>query len=219
MTVVTNDTRLIKLDTGEYPVFLEEVRTRTGSVFGSTIESSLLEGIGYAPVLEVARPESPGVVTEGTPEMVEGQYRRVWLVRDYNTEETSSMLKQAKEKAFYDVELFRISQFKIGFPHLFNEGNDILHVQVRDQDRVNILARYTKAKEAITAGLSDKKFEFRVWENISVFLTPQEMVDMADAADEQVEAGYRAIWALKHQIESAASISEIPALPDSLFTL
>jgi endonuclease YncB( thermonuclease family) len=219
MTLVTRDTRLIKLDTEEYPLFLDDFRSRTGAVIGTSIDSEALVEFGYAPVLEVPRPDVGDVITEGAPEEVEGQWRRVWVVRDYNAEEAAVELQQAKATALYGIEQFRIAQFKIGFPHLFNNGDDMYHIQVRDQDRVNILARYTKAKEAIEAGLLDKQFEFRVWENVSVFLTPQEMVDMADAADEQVEAGYRAVWALKGQIEAAATVEEIPALPDSLFSL
>jgi len=61
--------------------------------------------------------------------------------------------------------------------------------------------------------------EFRVYENVSVHLDAQEVVEMADAAAAQVQTGYKTIWTLKGQIEAATTVEEIPALPDSLFSL
>jgi hypothetical protein len=219
MTLVTRDTRLIKLDTGEYPLFLDDFRSRTGAVIGTSIDSEALVEFGYAPVLEVPRPDVGDVITEGAPEEVEGQWRRVWVVRDYNAEEAAVELQQAKATALYGIEQFRIAQFKIGFPHLFNNGNDIYHVQIRDTDRVNIVSLRTLAKEAIADNNAAFEVEFRVYENVSVHLDAQEVVEMADAAAAQVQTGYKTIWTLKGQIEAATTVEEIPALPDSLFSL
>ena len=218
MTLVTRDTRLIKLDTEEYPLFLDDFRNRTGAVIGTTIDSEALVDFGYAVVLEVPRPDVGDVITEGKPAQVEGQWRRVWVVRDFNAEEEAAELEQAKATMLYNIEQFRIAQFKIGFPHLFNNGNDIYHVQIRDTDRVNIVSLRTLAKEAITDN-APFEVEFRVYENVSVHLDAQEIVDMADAAAAQVQIGYKTVWTLKGQTEAATTVEEIPQLPDTLFTL
>jgi len=221
MSLVTRDTRLIFAETEEYPLFLEDFRARTKAVIGATIDSEALVDFGYFPVDEVLKPTEGDVITEGKPVFDEqtGKWQRTWDVRDHTPEEAAAVLQQAKDTVLYDIAQFRLAQFRIGFPHLFNGGADTYHVQVRDSDRVNILARYTKAKEALEANDTEKRFEFRVYENVSVFMTAQEMVDMGDASDAQVEAGYRKIWALKIQTENATTLAEIPTLPESLFTL
>lgn len=221
MSLVTRDTRLIFAETEEYPLFLEDFRSRINAVIGPTIDSEALVDFGYFPVEEVPKPTEGDVITEGKPAFDEetGKWRRTWDVRGHTPEETAAVLQQAKDTMLYNIDQFRLAQFRIGFPHLFNGGADTYHIQVRDSDRVNILARYTKAKEALEANDTEKRFEFRVYENVSVFMTAQEMVDMGDASDNQVEAGYRKIWALKIQTENAATLAEIPTLPESLFTL
>lgn len=217
MTVVTRDTRLIKLDTEEYPLFLEDFRIRTGAVFGATLESNFLEEFGYAVVLEVPRPDTGDVITEGKPEAIEGQYRRVWEVREYNPEEGAAQLQQAKETMQFKIDKFRNDQFAIGFPHLFPDG-EIYHAQVNTVGRGNISDLRTLAKEAIADG-APFQVTFRTYENINVVLNAEETVELGNAAAQQVQAGYALSWALKDATTAATTLEEIPELPDSLFTL
>lgn len=219
MTTVTRDTRLINTETGDYPVYLQELSSKIpNTCFPAVIDSEALVDFNYVPVEEVPVPQGD-VVTEGAPILEDGVYKRNWIVRQHTPEEDANLLKQAKDTAMVAIEQLRVTQFKIGFPHLFGDNADMYHVQVRDTDRVNILSYRTLAKEAIAEGNAEFFVEFRVYENISVHLNAEEMVEMANASATQVLAGYKVIWELKLATETAATIEDIPALPESIFSL
>lgn len=220
MTLVTRDTRLINTETGEYPVYLQELSSKIpNACFPSSIDSEALVDFNYVPVMEVEAPQGD-VVTEGDPVLEDGVYKRNWIVRVYSPQEYNALLQQKKETTLYNIEQLRVAQFKIGFPHLFGENADLYHVQVRDTDRVNILSYRTLAKEALAEGTADQfSVEFRVYENVSVHLDAQAMVDMANASAVQVLAGYKVIWELKLATEQATSFEDIPALPETIFSL
>lgn len=221
MTMVTSTTRLFNPDKPEeYPVFLPQLKTKIeNALIPEKIDSEALVSFNYFPVVVTPRPVGD-IIEEGPPVFEEGEWRTTYIVRDHTTEENESILKQAKDTALVNIELLRLAQFKIGFPHLFGENGDLYHVQVRDPDRTNILSYRVLAKEAITEGKEDTfSVEFRVYENVSVQLSAQEMVEMADASVGQVLSGYRVIWALKNQTLAATRVEDIPELPESIFTL
>jgi hypothetical protein len=217
MTTVTRDTRLIHIPTGDYPVYLRDLNTRieNACINPDRIDSEALVDFGYAPVVEVDMP--PGdVVSEGAPELVDGVYKRTWIIREHTPVEEAALLKQAKDTALVAIEQLRVNEFRDGVPYQFTEG--VYHVQIRSEDRINIVSLRIMAKEALAAG-SPFAIKFRVAENVSVDLEAEEVVAMSDAVAAQVQAGYQAIWDLKDLTELAETIAEIPEIPTSIFSL
>lgn len=220
MTTITRETRLIHAESGDYPLFLVDLPGRLqASLSTVSIDSEALEGFGIFPVAEVPRPTVGDVIVEGDPVQLEGVWTRNWIVRNYTQDEKDSILEGKKAELLVAIEALRVAQFKIGFPHLFGDNGDLYHVQVRDTDRVNILSYRTLAKEAIAENNAEFFVEFRVYENISVHLDAQAMVDMANASAAQVLAGYKTIWELKLQAQTATTVEELPSLPESIFSL
>lgn len=219
MTLVTRDTRLIFAETGEYPLFLDDFKTRENAVIGTTIDSEALVEFGYFPVEETPRPTEGNVITEAAPVQDEetGTWKRVWDVRQYNEEEYAAFLQQTKDTMQYKIDTFRNEQFAIGFPHLFPDG-EIYHAQVNTVGRGNISDLRTLAKEALADG-TPFQVVFRTYENINVTLNAEETVELGNAAAMQVQAGYALSWKLKDDTRDATSLEEIPELPSSLFTL
>lgn len=218
MTTVTRNTRLINTETQEYPVFLQELKDKipNACISDVSIAAEALVDFNYVPVKEV-EPPAGDVVSEGPPILEDGVYRRNWIVREHTPDEYAALLQQAKDTQLVVIENLRIAQFKIGFPFLAPDG-EIYHVQVRDTDRVNILAYRTLSKEAIADG-RDYVVNFLVYENVPVTLHATEMVEMADESVTQVEKGYQVIWTLKAQTRAATTIEEIPVVPESIFSL
>lgn len=221
MTMVTNTTRLFNPDKPEeYPVYLYQLNTKIeNALIPEKIDSEALVSFNYFPVTVTPRPAGD-IVEEGPPVFEDGEWKTTYVVREHTSEENESILKQAKDAALVNIEQLRVAQFRIGFPHLFGADGDIYHVQVRDADRTNILSYRVMAKEAITEGRAETfSVEFRVYENVSVQLTAQEMVEMADASVQHVLSGYQEIWALKEQTLTATRVEDIPQLPATIFTL
>jgi len=201
----------------EYPLRLSDMKRCFPNTWlpSEDVESELLESLGVFVVELTERPVAD-VVTELPPVLDEEVWRQAWFSRSYTPEETQSSLDGYKAKHLLNIEAWRVAQFRIGFPFLAPDA-EIYHVQIRDTDRVNILGRYTKAKEAIAEN-KEVTFEFRMYENVSVTLTPEEMVEMGNQSDAQVLAGYQLTWSLKDQTTNATTFEEIPPIPDEMFT-
>lgn len=206
-------TLFIEVATGEYPVTLymiiEKFRAKNMS-FSSTPPRVDIEGLGYGVVTPVQRPEGD-VVTEGTPVLVDDEWKQTWVVRAFNEVELAAQLEYAKVNANDNVMFVRDSDFRFGMTHTVN--GETFKVQLRIEDRINLIGMQIVGKEMIAAGMVDELQEFRSYENTSVMLTPQQCVDMAMAALEAVKSIYKTTWTLKDQIDSAATVADIPVIP------
>lgn len=215
MTTVNHSTPLILSETNEYPVYLSGLGARFNTSFGQTVESDDLIEFGLEVVVRVPAPQGD-VVTEGAPVLKDGEWFQTWETRKFNADELVGQLEMAKGILLGQIEAFRVAGFEKGFP--VNFGDDVFHVQIRTADRGNISDLRTLAKEALEA---DKPFEvpFRVYENQTVMLDAQGVVDLADAAFTQVTAGYKVVWDLKDAVRGATTVADLPTIPEELFTL
>ena len=218
--IVDTNTLLIKVNEDgsiEYPLRLSDMKRCFPNTWlpNEDVQSELLNSLGVY-VVELTEKPAGDVVTEDAPVLSDDVWRQVWVVRSYTPEESQSSLEGYKAKHRLNIEAWYASQLAIGFPYLAPDG-EIYHIQIRDKDKPNILGRYIKAKEAVD-GNKDVTFDFRVYENVSIFLTPAEMVDMCDQVETQASAAYRVSWNLKDQTRDATTFEGIPAIPDELFT-
>jgi hypothetical protein len=218
MTIVTSTTRLIESDSKVYPIFLSQLATYApNTCFGTTVDSDLLIEFGLEVVHTVPQPAGD-VITEGPPELrQDGEWYQTWISRSFDEAEQADKLLERKATLSAQAETLRVNAFATGFPYTFPGGN-VYHVQVRAADRGNISDMRTIAKEMIAAG-QPMMFPFRVFENIKVQLTAQEMVDLADRTFQQVVAGYQVSWDYKDAINAAATEADLPATPGAYFTL
>lgn len=217
MTTVTRLTRLIHSESAAYPVYLSNIATYApNTMFGPTVDSDCLIDFGLEVVHDTVAPAGD-VVTEGSPELREGEWYQTWLVRDFNEGEQSGKLAEKKEVLKAQAEQLRLAAFAKGFPYRFADDN-VYHVQVRASDRGNISDLRTIAKEVIAGG-GTMTFPFRVWENISIGLTAPQMVALADKTFEQVLAGYNVSWSYKDEVDAATTLETLPATPGEYFIL
>lgn len=215
MSTVNRLTRLIHVATEEYPIFLSELSTREkGTIFPSTIDSEELSNFGYDVVEDTTIPTADYVV-EGKPELKDDyKWYRTWVTRPFTTEEVQAQLTQAKATRNLEIDSFAAQQFRKGFPYTF--GENVYHVQVRDGDRQNIASIRIIAKEAIAAG-KELPVIFRVYENVTVNLTAEEFVELADTTYARVNEGYQVTWGLKDQTRDATDIDGLPTIPTEMF--
>lgn len=219
MSEINHSTPLIDVNTKDYPLYLKDISPRLEfpTSLGAGIDPGVLLELGYA-VVEHTEIPNKDVVTEGAPELVDGVWKRTWVCREFNDIELASRLEQTKANLLSSIEQLRVDQFAIGFPHVFGKDKVTYHVQVRDGDRANLLSKRTRAMEAIGAKKTDYRVGYHVYENVTVELTAEEMVAMADAADDQTTSAYGVIWQLKAAVNKAITLEELPELPESIFT-
>lgn len=218
MELATHATPLIDLTTLEYPIYFRDLNDRLENKISLVpeIDNDVLKTLGYSMVVNGEIPEGD-VITEDKPKLINGVWTRVFISREFTEEERISNLEMAKANLLAEVEVFRNNEFAKGFPYKF--GENIYHVQVRDGDRANLLSKRTRAVEAIAAENDSYRVGYHVYENITVELTAEEMINMANTADDKVSAGYQKTWDLKEQIKEANSLKEFPEFPPSLFTI
>lgn len=218
MTIVTRTTRLIESDTMRYPLFLGDMGSiAPNTMFGPTVDSDCLIDFGVEVVNEVPIPEGD-VVTEGVPVLTEGEWYQTWTVRTFSEVELSEKLASHKEILKSQATQLVTNAFAVGFPYLF-PNDTVYHVQVRSSDRGNISDLRTIAKEILAETRPAMDFPFRVYENVSVMLTPQQMVDLADKTLVQVLGGYQVSWNYKDAIDAATTMEDLPAPPVAFFVL
>lgn len=214
MNYINGSTQLIKIETGEYPVYISKVR-RDNTNVSLPIEPSeeLLLSLGYAVVNPVARPEGD-VVLEGTPQLVDGKYVQVWDVRSFSEEEIAQQLEKKKYDLNRNVMEMRDKELDQGFEHITASG-EVFGVQTRLEDRVNMLYLNMNAEKMVATG-DETLQEFRSTENITYMLTPSEMVAMTNEALGFYKRILGASWVLKDLISAANTIAELPVLPAKL---
>ena len=211
MEKVNSSTLFIEVATGKYPVTLSDIaRKYTDRSFSVTPPRVDISDLGYEVVSPSLKPEGD-VVTEGEPELIEGEWFKVWDVRNYNDSEKSVMLTQRKETLSSQVVQIRNDDFEIGTTYTLSPEVSF-NVQLRQEDRINLLLLNMRAKEAILA--EDTSLEsFRSYENITFKLTPTQIVEMTNTALTAIKSIYEQSWKFKDQIEAAVKIEDLPELP------
>lgn len=211
MEKVNSSTLFIEVATGKYPVTLSDIaRKYTDRSFSVTPPRVDISDLGYEVVNPSLKPEGD-VVLEGQPELIEGEWFKVWDVRNYNDSEKSVMLAQRKETLSSQVMQIRNDDFEIGTTYTLSSEVSF-NVQLRQEDRINLLLLNMRAKEAILA--EDTSLEsFRSYENITFKLTPTQIVEMTDTALTAVKSIYEQSWKFKDQIEAAVKMEDLPELP------
>jgi hypothetical protein len=205
-------TLLIEVATLAYPINLymviEKFKSQNMS-FSMTPPRVDIEGLGYAVVTPVQRPEG-NVVTEGQPELVDGEWKQTWVVREYNESELAAQLEYAKITANDNIMAVRNADFEVGMKHTV--GDKTFNVQLRIEDRINLIGMYTIGKEMVSAG-SEQLEPFRSYQNETIMLTPQQTVDMALSALAAVKAISQSTWDLKDLVDAATKVADIPEIP------
>ena len=217
MSTVTDTMLFIEVATGRYPVYFPMIRTQFQQTisFGGTVPIEDVTGLGFALVADSVVPTGE-VVTEGVPTLVDGVWTRTYAVRVFTPDELAGTLAFQQTDLLAQADALQTSSFATGFPYQF--ADQVYHVQVRAQDKINITAQRTIAKELVTAG-QDATFNFRVYENISVPLNAVGMVALGDKTFQQAEAGYQVIWDFKDAVAAAKTVDTLPVLPTAIFTL
>lgn len=208
MTTVTNNTQLIRISTGEYPLYLSQVRRTHPSVgIAQTPTEADMGELGYAVVHTVERPIAD-VVEQGEPIELEGRYEQSWTVREFNEQEIAQRLQQRKDERVAQLMQERDAKLTVGAEHIFNDES-VQHIQLRDGDRANLAGLRNKAEELIKDGIEDPVMFFITYENNLVYMTPSEMRELTNVAFEGYTTIMGQTYLIKEQIRAATTLEEL----------
>lgn len=211
---INASTAMLKLATGEYPVYFQRVRQDFPEVsFPENPTEDCLGDYGFAVVYPTVRPNGD-VVTEGTPTLIDGVYNQAWSVREYTPAELDVRLVELKRTMADQVLVLREKDLAGGFIYQKDEVT-IFGVQLRPEDRMNLLILKGHAQFLLAANATDTTV-FRSTENVGYPLSPAELLAMCDAALVAGMSIYAVSWVLKDQIEAATTLAELPTIPATL---
>ncbi|MBE0405289.1 DUF4376 domain-containing protein [Halomonas citrativorans] len=100
-----------------------------------------------------------------------------------------------------EIDAARDAAFAAGLEYDFNGETDV--VQTRPQDQVNLLGLRAKAEAAIDQGATDQVMKFRGENNVTHYLTPDEMYTLTNDALAHIEGIYDHSWERKDAIDVA----------------
>ena len=214
--IIDSNTRFIFTETSEYPLTFQQIKQRLNNVsFPSEVTYEMMAWFNFLAVLPVT-PPTGDVVTEGQPFLrQDGYYEQTYEVRAFTPEEHAAYLLVRQNEELSKVTTLRLAAVARGVPVDFGAPYGVQYMQLRDGDRVNILGLRIQANAMIAAG-DVTPINIRTYENLSVPLTPQKVIDLSWSS----LAGYQQImgaaWDLQDLIRAAESLADLPVLPESL---
>lgn len=115
--------------------------------------------------------------------------------------ETESVAELAQKKC-QELDRARDADFTTGTEYTF-PGSQSDHIQIRPEDKANLLAIAMEARDLKAAGESNPVIDFRAASNTTYQLTPNQAIDMTNAALAHVKAIYEKSWQLKDAVDAA----------------
>lgn len=203
------------LNPGEirWGLYMRDVqRTTQTTTFGDLMEVEWLgERFGYWPLLEGDKPEDD-VVTEVAPIQDEdGNWIRQYTHRKFTEEEIANNLRDAKFNFISQIRDIVYRSFQNGFT--YESGDDKYQFSLDDASQSYIRSAHLLAKEAFDTSTA-RDFKLRTIENVTITFSAEETVDVTTALLNRVVSVVEASWALEDAINAAATLEEIPAVPD-----
>lgn len=213
---IDKNTLLIHVESGTYPLTLSSLKSRHPSIsFGASMSEEELAALGYAPVARVTRPEGD-VVTEVAPVADgEGGYKQAYEVRAFNEQELAEQLANKKSMIAAQVNSVRESTLAKGAAIDFGGDAGVLHVQMRDGDRANLLGLKQGAERAFEGGVTDPVLPLRTEEDVTVMLTPEQMINVSWLVFDAYQEVMAASWAVKDAADAAQTADDLPEVPAS----
>lgn len=212
---ITASTQFIVIATGEYPLGLTQIRQCHLNIsFGTSADEVFFKALGYGVVVPSEKPTGD-VVVEATPLLEDGKYVQQWTARAFSQEELNIQLAARRANIEADVDALLVRTLEKGAAFDFGELGT-LHVQMRTEDRINIIGLKQAAEYAISKGMADKVFRIRTYENVVVEVMAEDLLNMAWAYLDAFSAFMEKVWKIKDDAKVAESLEELPVVPDSL---
>ena len=123
-------------------------------------------------------------------------------------EPTIEELAEGKRR---EIDMSRDTTLSQGFPYTMPDGTEEV-VQIRPQDEPNLLALAIEARDLKAEGVTEPVLIIRVESNVNYSVTPQQMIDLTDAAKDYKKMVFGKSWVLKDAIDMALNNGDREAI-------
>lgn len=218
--------RFIDLRTMRYGLFVSDMQdiilnrsytTQEGSVsFGTIINSEFLVKRDFAKMFLTDQPA--GRWYEITPKQAEdGRWYQTWEEYIPSQEEINSQY-EVDRRACYDEIKATLGRYMDGGVQVdFGGETGVLHLQIRDTDRINMLGLKDEADDLVKDGKGDEVLILRTSENINVEIMAEDFVKLTRGYRNVYKAMMAWSWNWSDQVrvlQVGDAFPEIPATID-----
>lgn len=148
------------------------------------------------------------------PAKVPDHEEPVWQDGDWYhapIEEEPKTIEQLADDNRRELDRARDDAFATGTEFTF-PGDQIDHIQIRPEDKANLLAIAMEARDLKAAGESNPVIDFRAASNTTYQLTPNQAIAMTNAALAHVKTIYEKSWQLKDAVDGALQAGDREAI-------
>lgn len=205
---VNKGNRFIHVESGKYPVSLDEIRQTTGASFGESINLEIIREWGWDVVVSTPEPDGD-VVSEGKPVFQVDRWMQQWVVTPFTDEQLAHRLTVVKAQCLEQLDLLYYNTVSVGFE--WTIGEKTFFIQIRDVDLAPLTTIHQRGVQDPTAIIS-----VRTASNEIVDVTGAEAVDMTTYGFQFGQEVLNSYWAAKDAILAASDLASIPDQLDSL---
>lgn len=186
-----------------YPYSLSRLRRENpDKSFPRSPSEDMLAEHGVYPVVQTSQPDGD-IVTEGRPELVDGQWVQQWVVEDFSLDELKDKLHQENTSK-------RVQTLAAGISYDFPDGAGT--VQTRNPTDIgNINGVASMGTVLAGNGVTDAVLSFRDAENVTHPLTPTQAQAFGSAIGQAISAIYETKWSVGAQIDALVTAAECRA--------
>ena len=187
-----------------------------------SIEAHFINSVGvYLRTIEVdpLGPQPAGVVYGPKPNIPEGHVAvrsaNDWVyVPESEKPEVAAVtetLEQIKERLMIQIEKLESESINKGASYDFGAPYGVLHIQLRDGDRANLIGIRMKCLEN-----ENYRTTFRTYENVSVAIDATSGYVISEHALNSYATIKDLAWFLKDAVNVATTLEELPDIPENL---
>lgn len=216
MSTVDNNTIFIHVESGRYPLTLQNLKQENPLVgFPPSPQESSINNLGYAVVDRTAPPEQyTGVLIEDPPiiDPEDGRYKQVWNTRPFTPEELAEMLATARGDCYNRLEEYRFSLYNGGVSFT-DSDSETFSVHIHDQSVQALVVTATRA--LIEKDVVDPVPTYIVHDvNLDAFILGNaDMLALYKLVSEKHDDAIAKVTALQQLIDNAQTIEDLPEIP------
>lgn len=198
---------LIHLESGQYPIKLEELIYRHPNVsLGQSVPLETIEHLGYKRVKPTDRPIND-VVYETIPVERNGEFFQTWFERSHNPQEILDLLKRKKKKHIDDLKERLESKLKSGFSFTLDGAE--YKLQATYVDLANLGMILLLAKNHVSEG-KDVDMYLRTTSNDNLKVKPQELIDIVESVFSKHQEAMSKFYELEDEFKLAEKEEDFP---------
>lgn len=198
-------------------IFMRSFTTLEGPVsFGTHITSQFLVTRDFAKMFLTEAPGPDWFEVTPTQNEEDGRWYQTWEKYIPTPEEVAAEFEGRRQATYLKIKETLVNRKEGGVAVDFGPTYGVLHLQIRDTDRINMLGLKDEADDLIRDNKANDVMIVRTSENINVEITAYDFVNLSRGYREIYKAMMAWSWHWSDQVRLKEIGDEFPEIPTSI---